>query len=194
MLETIREFGLERLSARGEANETRDRHAAYFQELTAQAAPEIELGRFSTGWLARLDDERDNIRASLAWCIDQGEAERAQRIAGSMAEYWAFRSEFREGRAWCEQARWRWTSGTHRHEPGAEPCSVWRSSPTFLAITRVRRRPPSTCSRLRKVRRIPGASARSLRAGICLRREETLDSAACARAGRRGLGASARCP
>jgi predicted ATPase/DNA-binding CsgD family transcriptional regulator len=104
MLETIRAFGLERLTASDDASEARDRHAAYFQELTAQAAPDIELGRFSTGWLARLDDERDNVRAAFTWCIEQGAAEPAQRIAGSTADYWAFRNDFREGQSWCERA------------------------------------------------------------------------------------------
>jgi non-specific serine/threonine protein kinase len=104
MLETIRAFGLERLAECGDADEVRDRHAAYFQHLAARAEPDLELGRYSTGWLARLDDERDNIRAALAWCLEQGEAERALRTAGAMAEYWAFRSDFREGLSWCERA------------------------------------------------------------------------------------------
>jgi predicted ATPase/DNA-binding CsgD family transcriptional regulator len=103
MLETIRDFGLERLASSGEENAARDLHAAYVQDLTARAEPDIELGRFSTGWFARLDEERDNIRAALTWCIEQGEAERALRIAGAMAEYWAFRGDFQEGRTWCER-------------------------------------------------------------------------------------------
>ena len=104
MLETIRAFGLERLTASDDAGEARDRHAAYFQDLAGQAEPEIALGRFSTGWFTRLDEERDNIRAALTWSVEQGAAERAQRIAGSTAEHWAFRGDFREGQAWCERA------------------------------------------------------------------------------------------
>lgn len=104
MLETIRVFGIERLAESEEARDVRNRHAAYFQELTARAEPDVALGRFANGWLARLDDERDNIRSALTWSIEHGEAERAQRIAGSMAEYWTFRGDFREGQSWCERA------------------------------------------------------------------------------------------
>lgn len=104
LLETIRAFCLERLQDHGEEATTRDRHAAYFQELTARAEPDLEIGRFSTGWFTRLDDERDNVRAALTWSLQQGFAEQALRIAGSMAEYWAFRSDFQEGRAWYERA------------------------------------------------------------------------------------------
>jgi predicted ATPase/DNA-binding CsgD family transcriptional regulator len=104
MLETIREYGLERLSESDEEHEARQRHADYVRDMTARAEPEIELGRFATGWFTRLDAERDNIRAALTWCLDHGEAERALAIAGSMAEYWAFRGDFREGQAWSERA------------------------------------------------------------------------------------------
>ena len=104
MLETIRAFALERLAETVDASEARGRHAAYFQELASQAEPDLELGRYATGWLARLDDERDNLRAALTWRLEQADAERAMRIAGALAEYWAFRSDFSEGCSWCERA------------------------------------------------------------------------------------------
>jgi predicted ATPase/DNA-binding CsgD family transcriptional regulator len=104
MLETIRAFGLQRLTVSDDADDARDRHAAYFQDLTGQAEPEIELGCFSTGWFTRLDEERDNIRGAFTWYLEHGETERAQQIAGSMAEYWTFRNDFREGQSWCERA------------------------------------------------------------------------------------------
>jgi predicted ATPase/DNA-binding CsgD family transcriptional regulator len=104
MLETIREFGLEQLAEAGEDWQSRDRHALFFKTLTARAGPDLALGRFSTGWFARLDDERDNVRTALQWFLDRGQVEEAQRIVAAMAEYWAFRGDFREGRAWCERA------------------------------------------------------------------------------------------
>jgi DNA-binding CsgD family transcriptional regulator len=102
MLETIREFAVRQLIEHGEDDDVRQRHAAYIQDLTARAAPDIELGRFAGGWFARLDDDHDNVRAALTWCIGHGEAERAQRIAGAASEYWAFRGYFAEGQSWCE--------------------------------------------------------------------------------------------
>jgi non-specific serine/threonine protein kinase len=104
MLETIREFGREQLTVSGEDGQARDRHAAYFQDLAARAEPDIELGRFATGWFTRLDEERDNIRAALTWRMERGAAEQALRFVGSMAEYWGVRGEFLEGRSWCERA------------------------------------------------------------------------------------------
>jgi non-specific serine/threonine protein kinase len=104
MLETIRAFGVEELAQSGDEDGARDRHAAYFQELAARAEPDLSLGRFGTGWFPRLDEERDNIRGALSWTLERGETERALRIAGSLADYWALRSDFREGRTWCERA------------------------------------------------------------------------------------------
>jgi len=104
LLETLRVFAEERLETNGEEHEAHDRHATYFQELTGHAELEIELGRFSTGWYTRLEDERDNIRSALTWCFEHRLIQRAQRIASSMAEYWAVTGGIREGLAWCERA------------------------------------------------------------------------------------------
>jgi non-specific serine/threonine protein kinase len=120
MLETIRAFGRERLVESGEERAARDRHAAYFQDLTSRAEPDLTVGRVSTGWITRLDEERDNIRVALTWCLERGEAERALRIAGSLADYWAFRSDFTEGRSWYEQAlRLETTATSARARSGA---------------------------------------------------------------------------
>ena len=104
MLETIRAFGLERLAEHDELAPTRDRHAAYVQEFAKRAEPDLTAGRFAGGWFARLDEERDNVRAALAWCVECGDAERALLTVGVMAEYWAQRADFREGLEWCEAA------------------------------------------------------------------------------------------
>ncbi|MFN8590328.1 MAG: LuxR C-terminal-related transcriptional regulator [Thermomicrobiales bacterium] len=104
MLETIREYALEQLAAREEEEATRIRHAAFFQELALRAEPDIELGTFSTGWFGQLDEERDNLRAALRWNVARDHAEGALLIAGALAEYWAFRGDFHEGRIWCDQA------------------------------------------------------------------------------------------
>ena len=54
--------------------------------------------------LGRLDAERDNIRAALAWSIAGGDAETALRLASALAEYWLLRGDFAEGRDWLRQA------------------------------------------------------------------------------------------
>jgi predicted ATPase/DNA-binding SARP family transcriptional activator len=68
MLETVREYGTERLAGRAELAELRCRHAVYYSALMAEAAPKLTT-RDQVAWLPRLQAERDNILAALRyWC------------------------------------------------------------------------------------------------------------------------------
>jgi predicted ATPase/class 3 adenylate cyclase len=96
MLETIREFALERLEASGEADEIRRRHAAAFLALAERAAPHL-LGPHRTDWLDRLEREHDNMRAAIAWAIERGEAAVAQRLGTALWRFWQMRGHLREG-------------------------------------------------------------------------------------------------
>jgi non-specific serine/threonine protein kinase len=102
ILETIREFGLEQLQASGE-DVTRRRMAAWCLALAEQSHREI-WGQRHGQWLARLEAEHDNIRAVLAWSLERGEAEIAQRLTGAFARFWWFRGHLTEGRAWAERS------------------------------------------------------------------------------------------
>src|SRR5207244_3074956 len=66
MLETIREYALERLEARGEASDVRRRHAEHFMALTEEARPWLTRSQ-SRIWSDRLETEHDNLRAALVW-------------------------------------------------------------------------------------------------------------------------------
>jgi predicted ATPase len=66
MLETIREYALERLPAIDPADMTRRRHAEYYLALIECAKPAL-LGPSQAVWLDRLDQERDNLRAALQY-------------------------------------------------------------------------------------------------------------------------------
>jgi predicted ATPase/class 3 adenylate cyclase len=100
-LETIREFGRERLDDYPEGADVRRRHAWYVVAMAEAAEPEL-LTAHST-WLERLEEEHDNIRAALRWSIDSGEAEAGLRIAGALWRFWQVRSHLAEGRRWVEE-------------------------------------------------------------------------------------------
>ena len=96
MLETIREFGLERLSASGEEPAIRDRHAAWVVQLAEQAEPHLE-GIGQAAWLQRMEREADNIRSALAWLRERGNAEPALRLVPVLRLTWASRGRLLEG-------------------------------------------------------------------------------------------------
>jgi non-specific serine/threonine protein kinase len=99
MLETVREFGLERLAVAGEEPEFRTRHAAWFAALAEQAAADFLRGE-DVDWSARLRAEQDNLRAALQWTIEAADGETAQRLAGALIWFWFNRGQFGEGRGW----------------------------------------------------------------------------------------------
>jgi len=79
LLETLREYGQERLVVTGEAEVTRGRHADYFLMLAEQ----VEFrpwGYDQTAWLDRLAMEHDNLRAALGWFADNNLVEQAVRL------------------------------------------------------------------------------------------------------------------
>jgi predicted ATPase/DNA-binding SARP family transcriptional activator len=91
MLETIREYALDRLTARGDGEAVRRRHADYYVALSEEAEPGL-VGPQQREWLERLDAERDNIRAALTWAVDTGEADVGLRIGTALWRYSQLRS------------------------------------------------------------------------------------------------------
>jgi predicted ATPase len=83
MLETIREFGVERLLARGEGETFRLRHAQYFVELAERAGPGIS-GPGGREHLASLQENGANIIAALAWLVAASQVEMALRLVGAL--------------------------------------------------------------------------------------------------------------
>ncbi|MBK7918519.1 MAG: tetratricopeptide repeat protein [Chloroflexi bacterium] len=102
MLQTIREYALERLTLNGESNLLRGRHADYFLSLAKVAATEIP-GPNQALWLNRLDQEQDNMRAALEWDIDQS-PEQGLELTLALFPFWHTRAYLREGRLWLERA------------------------------------------------------------------------------------------
>jgi predicted ATPase/DNA-binding CsgD family transcriptional regulator len=110
MLETIREYGLEMLTATGELEINRAAHARYFLALAEQAQPKLH-GPKQTAWLERLEQEHNNLRAALEWALEDvadeqatGRRELALRLCSALEPFWVMRGHYREARTFLERA------------------------------------------------------------------------------------------
>lgn len=98
MLETIREFGLEKLEASGEQNEISFRHATFFLSLAEQAKAKLE-SEGQADWINQMEHEHDNLRAALAWSRNAEKGgEICLSLASAMGYFWEARGYFSEGR------------------------------------------------------------------------------------------------
>ncbi len=102
MLETIREYSREKLVEVGEQTTLRRRHLEFFAAWT-------ELGRAKLHspkqrlWLKDFEDEQDNIRAALAWALEDRQIERGMQIIGALHWFWWSKGYWSEGRDWALQ-------------------------------------------------------------------------------------------
>jgi predicted ATPase/class 3 adenylate cyclase len=103
MLETIREYALERLRESDKDDSIRDQQAHYYVAL-AEKAEEPLRGEGRREWAARLDQEQDNVRAVLEWSLARSEPVRPLKIASAIWFYWMLRGQLTEGRRWIERA------------------------------------------------------------------------------------------
>jgi predicted ATPase/DNA-binding SARP family transcriptional activator len=102
MLETVRHFAAERLDE-ADGAEVRRRHAERLTELAEAMAERTTAGDDATSWLDRIQPEHDNVRAALAWAIEE-DPELAARLASSLRLFWEVRGHFREGGRWIDEA------------------------------------------------------------------------------------------
>ncbi len=102
MLETIRQFAVQRLAESGEESKVRQRHAQLFLALAEQAVPSLASTDIKR-WANRLPQEEDNLRAALTWLLDSGDSQTALRMAGILGHYWQLRMRTQEGRQWLER-------------------------------------------------------------------------------------------
>jgi non-specific serine/threonine protein kinase len=96
ILETIREYALEKLEEAGEARRIRDRHLDLFLVRTEEAGPRLG-DAYQQLWLNWLEGEHDNLRAALGWALESGRIEDGLRIATAVFRFWEIRGYLQEG-------------------------------------------------------------------------------------------------
>jgi tetratricopeptide (TPR) repeat protein len=104
MLETIREYALERLGESGEEDEVRQRHADLVVARAEAEEGELTFMATSAAAVARLDADLENVRSALGWACASGEPEHALRTASALRRYWQLRGLVSEGRHWLGRA------------------------------------------------------------------------------------------
>jgi predicted ATPase len=84
LLETVRQYAQERLSESGEPEAVAERHALYYLQL-AEASTAAVRSPGEGAWLARLEQEHDNLRAALAWASSSERPAEFLRLAGALS-------------------------------------------------------------------------------------------------------------
>jgi predicted ATPase/class 3 adenylate cyclase len=102
LLETLRQYAWDRLAAAGRLAEARDAHAACFAALAGEQAKRQGEGGEQVAALDRLEADYDNLRAALAWLIEQRRADEAARMAHRLIGLFNIRHP-REGFGWFQQ-------------------------------------------------------------------------------------------
>ena len=102
MLETVREFALERLAASGEADEVASRHAAWCLKLAEGVRRGVPVPQPGS-WQDRLAAEVGNVRAALGWALARGEPALGLRLTDALTWYWLGGGHVGEGRRWQER-------------------------------------------------------------------------------------------
>ena len=103
LLETVRQYGRERLEELGEAAYVREQHAGHYLAVAEEAEPELK-GERQLAWLERLETEHDNLRVAMAWLLWRSESEVAARLGWALWLFWGIRTHLAEGRRSMERA------------------------------------------------------------------------------------------
>jgi predicted ATPase/class 3 adenylate cyclase len=104
LLETVRQYGWDRLVELSETADVRTRHRDWYLHLAERADPKLR-GPEQGVWGRRLEAEHDNLRAALEWSkTEEGDADAWLRLAGALHWFWFMRNYLSEGRERLEEA------------------------------------------------------------------------------------------
>jgi predicted ATPase/class 3 adenylate cyclase len=102
LLETIREYGLERLSESGEEPAIRRRHAEHWVQVGERASG-APFGPEQAEWTRRMERDHDNFRSALSWVRESSDAELGLQLGAALREFWRLGGHFRAGVRWLEE-------------------------------------------------------------------------------------------
>ncbi|MGO9656363.1 LuxR family transcriptional regulator [Mycobacterium sp.] len=115
LLETVRQYALEKLGESGEADSVRSRHRDHYTSLAALL--DAPAGSDYEQRLEQADLEIDNLRAAFAWSRENSDIELALALASSLQPLWQARGRLREGLAWFDTA----LADLDAYHPGVAP-------------------------------------------------------------------------
>jgi predicted ATPase/class 3 adenylate cyclase/DNA-binding CsgD family transcriptional regulator len=102
LLETVRQYALEKLGESGEADTVRTRHRDYYTAMAALL--DAPAGSDYEQRIEQAETEIDNLRAAFAWSRENSDTEHALALASSLQPLWVTRGRLREGLAWFDTA------------------------------------------------------------------------------------------
>jgi predicted ATPase/serine/threonine protein kinase len=103
-LETVRQYGRERMVRSEDAERVRERHLQFFLAFARRAEPELVRSDQAL-WLKRLQTEYDNLRSALEWCLETaGHGQTGLELATVLSWFWIKRAYVFEGRKWLDRA------------------------------------------------------------------------------------------
>jgi predicted ATPase/class 3 adenylate cyclase len=104
LLETSRQYALDKLVSSSEAQRFRSKHAEWFTDLAETGAEPMLGGPDQTRWFDRIESELDNFRTALAWSLGDGDPVLGLRLGAALSRFWEVRGHWSEGLGWLEDA------------------------------------------------------------------------------------------
>ncbi|GAA2399701.1 helix-turn-helix transcriptional regulator [Mycolicibacterium llatzerense] len=102
LLETMRQYALEKLGESGEADATRSRHRDYYTAMVSRLSAPAQTGHDQR--VAQAEAEMDNLRGAFEWSLENHDTEEALALASSLHVLWWTRGRVQQGRAWFNAA------------------------------------------------------------------------------------------
>ena len=111
MLQTIHQYGHEKLVAAGETDALRSRHLGHFGDFAESLRTRVVVDDLNPRWNALADAELDNIRVALGWALssalcsgpETGQAERGLQLINALHRYWYQKMHWKEIVGWIER-------------------------------------------------------------------------------------------